>query len=216
MAICCLLLVALSAWLRSRLGVGARPDSSSALQQRSSWLLWGAALGGLGYLGLVQIALSANLALHTDAGAWCAGSTGAPAAVPYEWIASRWLLRSLLLLTGCIALLGAALHSLRRHDRPEPEPGLVLAGGAGMLLALSLVDHHGFGLYAFRAQTPLPYFLLHAFSALAILCGIRSAQSRRPTSAARSAAAMSLSESWARRSDDIPAPRPAWPCDPRR
>lgn len=188
MAICCLLLVGLSAWLRSRLGTGALPDSSSVLQQRSSWLLWGAALGGLGYLGLVQIALSADLAVHTDAGAWCAGSTGTPGSVPYEWIASRWLLRSLLLLTACIALLGAALHSLRHHDRPEPEHGLVLAGGAAMLLALSLVDHHGFGLYAFRAQTPLPYFLLHAVSALAILCGIRSAQSRRPTTPLRSAA----------------------------
>lgn len=188
MAICCLLLVALSAWLRSRLGAGALPNSSSALQQRSIWLLWGAALGGLGYLGLVQIALSADLAVHTDAGTWCAGSTGNPASIPYEGIASRWLLRSLLLLTTCVALLCAALHSLLRHDRPEPEPGLVLAGGSAMLLALSLVDHHGFGLYAFRAQTPLPYLLLHALSALAILCGIRGAQSRRSTTPVQSVA----------------------------
>ena len=179
MAICCLLLVALSGWLRKRLGADAVPGSGER-QQRVTWMLWGATLGGLGYLGLVQIALAANLAVYTDAGAWCVRNAGAPAPVPYEWIASRWLLRSLLLLAACIALLFAAVHGLRRNDRPQPQPGLVLAGGAAMLLALSLVDHHGFGLYAFRTQTPLPYFLLHASSFLAILLGVRSAQARRP------------------------------------
>lgn len=179
MAICCLLLVALSAWLRSQFGASSRADSCSTTQRRRSWMLWGAALGGLGYLGLVEVALSSNLAIHTDAGAWCIGSAAAPAAVPYEWIASRWLLRSLLLAMACTALLVAAINGLRRDESPSPEPGLVMAGGAAMLLALSLVDHHGFGLYALRAQTPLPYWLLHGLSVLALLRGIRIARSQR-------------------------------------
>ena len=50
---------------------------------------------------------------------------------------------------------------------------------ADVLLALSLVDHHGFGLYALHAQTPLPYWLLHGLSVLALLRGIRIARSPR-------------------------------------
>jgi peptidoglycan/LPS O-acetylase OafA/YrhL len=172
-AFCCLLLIALAAGFRRRFGATAPSTRPAQL----AWLYGGAALGGFAYLGLVQVALATGLAVPADPAAWCLGGSGnTAAAVPIEAIAGPWLLRSLLLSGLCLALLVAAVDGLRRTEIPTPMPRLLLAGAAGMVLVLSLADHHGFRLYAFAANgawLDLSLYLLPIAALAAALWNLR-------------------------------------------
>ena len=179
---CCTLLLFLVAWSRSLLSrqssltwsatsTAARP---AARYPWLPWACWGAALGGLAYMAAVAIALAVGWAVYADASFWCIGSVGRPPlGVPYEFIESRWIARSLLFVAISAALLLVAVARALKNtdDPPQAGRGLVLAGAGTAWLVLSLADHHGFGLYALRLRG-WSHWLVHGVGIALMLAGL--------------------------------------------
>ena len=147
--ICCtslLLILGLLGYRQAR-----SPSKYSALQARMAWGFWGGGLATLTYITLVAALLKSGAAVFVDQLSLClSGVDAAPLAVPAAWIAGRWDIRTAIFLAAAILMLATAVLQLRHagdgqaYSRSKSK----LLGAGVAWLAITLVDHQWFGLYA--------------------------------------------------------------------